>query len=81
MTKVWSFDDDQHIRRLASEGPRPRLPWSFKLQVIIDGPRLIYPILKNLGLDPSLYVRKSGGNHLNDISKAHPEWLLDALAK
>lgn len=76
----WSLDEDEHVRRLASEGSRPRLPWSFKLQAIVDDPRLTYPILANLAQDPSLYVRKSVANHLNDVSKDHPEWLLDALA-
>ena len=77
----WSLDEDEHVRRLASEGSRPRLPWSFKLQAIIDDPGLTYPILTNLAQDPSLYVRKSVANHLNDVSKDHPEWLLDTLAK
>jgi 3-methyladenine DNA glycosylase AlkC len=77
----WSLDEDEHVRRLASEGSRPRLPWSFKLQAIIDDPELTLPILVNLAQDPSLYVRKSVANHLNDVSKDHPEWLLDTLAK
>ncbi len=77
----WSLDEDEHVRRLASEGSRPRLPWSFKLQAIIDAPELTYPILANLAQDPSLYVRKSVANHLNDVSKDHPEWLLNTLAK
>ncbi len=77
----WSMDDDEHVRRLASEGSRPRLPWSFKLQAIIDDPELTLPILLNLAQDPSLYVRKSVANHLNDVSKDHPEWLLNTLEK
>jgi len=79
--KQWSLAEDEHVRRLASEGSRPRLPWSFKLQAIIDAPELTYPILANLAQDPSLYVRKSVANHLNDVSKDHPEWLLDTLKK
>jgi 3-methyladenine DNA glycosylase AlkC len=77
----WSLDEDEHVRRLASEGSRPRLPWSFKLQAIIDDPELTLPILVNLAQDPSLYVRKSVANHFNDVSKDHPEWLLSTLVK
>ncbi len=44
----WSLDEDEHVRRLASEGSRPRLLWSFKLKSIVDAPDLTYPILANL---------------------------------
>ena len=27
----WTESNDEHIRRLASEGSRPRLPWGAKL--------------------------------------------------
>lgn len=77
----WSEDEDEHVRRLASEGSRPRLPWSFKLQAIIDDPGLTLPILVNLAHDPILYVRKSVANHLNDVSKDHPEWLLNTMER
>lgn len=79
--KTWSLDGDEHVRRLASEGARPRLPWSFRLSAIIETPDLTLPILENLARDPSLYVRKSVANHLNDVSKDHPEWLLDMLER
>ncbi len=72
----WSSDDDEHVRRLASEGSRPRLPWSFRLEELRKNPELARPILENLRSDPSLYVRKSVANHLNDITKDHPEWVL-----
>ncbi len=73
----WSRDDNHHVRRLASEGSRPRLPWSFHLEALIEDPSPALPILENLRADPSLYVRKSVANHLNDISKDHPERMLD----
>ncbi|MEQ1858969.1 MAG: DNA alkylation repair protein [Chthoniobacteraceae bacterium] len=76
----WSRDDNEHVRRLASEGSRPRLPWSFKLTALIADPSPVAPILENLRADPSLYVRKSVANHLNDITKDHPAWVLDRLA-
>ncbi|HEY4247590.1 MAG TPA: DNA alkylation repair protein [Lacunisphaera sp.] len=75
----WSLDENEHVRRLASEGSRPRLPWSFRLDAVIRDPSLTRPILENLKADPSLYVRKSVANHLNDISKDHPELMLDWL--
>jgi 3-methyladenine DNA glycosylase AlkC len=75
----WSLDDNEHVRRLASEGCRPRLPWSFRLEQIQADPQLAAKILDNLKADSSLYVRKSVANHLNDITKDHPEWVLDLI--
>jgi len=75
----WSLDDNEHVRRLASEGSRPRLPWSFRLEKIQANPALAAAILDNLKADESLYVRKSVANHLNDITKDHPEWVLDLI--
>jgi 3-methyladenine DNA glycosylase AlkC len=77
--RQWSEDEDEHVRRLASEGCRPRLPWSFRLEVLIADPTPVLPILENLKSDPSLYVRKSVANHLNDITKTHPDLVLDRL--
>ncbi len=75
----WSLDDNDHVRRLASEGCRPRLPWSFHLAELITDPSPALPILENLKADPSLYVRKSVANHLNDIAKDHPDKTLSVL--
>ena len=72
----WSTNENHHVRRLASEGSRPRLPWSFKLDEIIKNPRLTAPILENLKSDDELYVRKSVANHLNDLSKDSPDYVL-----
>ncbi|MFD1887163.1 DNA alkylation repair protein [Paenibacillus wenxiniae] len=69
----WADDGDEHVRRLASEGFRPRLPWSFQLRMFIENPEPTLAILERLKQDPSLYVRKSVANHLNDIAKDHPE--------
>ena len=77
----WSRDGDEHVRRLASEGCRPRLPWSFRLARVQAAPERVMPILEGLRADDSLYVRKSVANHLNDISKDHPDFLLDHLAQ
>lgn len=77
----WAEDKNEHVRRLASEGSRPRLPWSFHLEAIARDPELTVPILSRLMNDPSLYVRKSVANHLNDVSKEHPEWLVAWLGR
>ena len=79
LMQQWSLDENEHVRRLASEGCRPRLPWSFRLEQIQGDPTLAAAILDNLKADESLYVRKSVANHLNDITKDHPEWVLDLI--
>ena len=79
LMQQWSRDANEHVRRLASEGSRPRLPWSFRLEQIQADPTLAAAILDNLKADESLYVRKSVANHLNDITKDHPEWVLDLI--
>ncbi|MEW4371880.1 DNA alkylation repair protein [Paenibacillus kandeliae] len=71
--KIWAQDDNEHIRRLASEGFRPRLPWSFQLKQFMNDPEPTLAVLEQLKQDSSLYVRKSVANHLNDIAKDHPE--------
>lgn len=72
----WAEDENVHVRRLASEGSRPRLPWSFRLDAIIKKPELTKSILEKLRTDKELYVKKSVANHLNDISKDNPEYML-----
>lgn len=76
----WSGDENHHVRRLASEGCRPRLPWSFRLENLIADPSPALPILERLKADPEPYVRTSVANHLNDIAKDHPEWMLDVVS-
>lgn len=75
----WSAEDDEHLRRLASEGSRPLLPWGERLPELATDPELAWPILQRLRHDPSAYVRRSVANHLNDHSKAHPEWVVERL--
>lgn len=77
----WSKDKNEHLRRLSSEGSRPRLPWSFKLDEVIENPSKTQKILFQLRKDESLYVRKSVANHLNDLSKDHPDYLLEELSR
>lgn len=77
----WSQDTNVHVRRLASEGTRPRLPWGEQLPSLIADPAPMLPILRRLRDDPSAYVRRSVANHLNDIGKDHPELLVDTVAQ
>ncbi len=71
--KLWSKDKNKHVRRLASEGVRPRLPWATKLDQFIENPKPILPILNNLKDDHSKYVQKSVANCINDILKDNSE--------
>ena len=75
----WARDDDEHVRRLVSEGTRPRLPWAPQLIDFIADPAPTLALLEHLKDDPSLYVRRSVANHLNDICKDHPDVVLDTL--
>lgn len=70
---AWAKHDNEHVRRLASEGCRPRLPWGQALVSFKKDPTPVLAILEQLKTDSSLYVRKSVANNLNDISKDHPE--------
>ncbi|MFT4105959.1 MAG: DNA alkylation repair protein [Lacrimispora sp.] len=70
---VWARHDNEHVRRLASEGCRPSLPWGQALVSFKKNPLPVLGILEQLKADPSLYVRKSVANNLNDISKTHPD--------
>lgn len=75
--ETWLDDPDEHVRRLVSEGTRPRLPWGIQLKPLIADPSPVLPLLDALKDDKSEYVRRSVANHLNDISKDHPERVLD----
>jgi 3-methyladenine DNA glycosylase AlkC len=79
----WTRDPSPHVRRLASEGSRPRLPWGAVLKPLVADPAPTLPLLRALQDDPSAYVRRSVANHLNDIAKDHPtlvvQWLSEHL--
>jgi len=75
--RLWSKSANEDQRRLASEGIRPRLPWGIRLKQFVDDPTPIFPILDNLINDASPYVQKSVANNLNDISKDHPQQVID----
>tara|TARA_B110000438_G_C15656270_1_gene581800 strand:- start:592 stop:885 length:294 start_codon:yes stop_codon:yes gene_type:complete len=82
-------DPNPHIRRLCSEGTRPRLSWPTKIDSFVNDHTTEIPILEHLKNDPDLYVRRSVANHVGDIAKDHLElalnlcksWLRDAFPK
>lgn len=84
--KTWTSDDNVHVRRLTSEGSRPKLPWGIHLPVFIKDPAPVVELLQLLKDDDKEYVRRSVANNLNDIAKDHPdlvasiaeEWMVDA---
>lgn len=78
---IWSQHPNEHVRRLASEGCRPRLPWGMSLPVFKRDPTLVIAVLERLKADPSLYVRKSVANNLNDIAKDHPSVVLESARR
>lgn len=76
MMLEWAKSDNEHVRRLASEGCRPRLPWEIQLKSLIADPTPLKPILIALVNDESEYVRRSVANNLNDIAKDHPDFVI-----
>jgi len=82
----WTRDPSEHVRRLVSEGTRPRLPWASRLPAFQRDPAPVLALLDRLKDDEALYVRRSVANNLNDIGKDHPDllaqtaqsWLRDA---
>lgn len=79
--REWARDDSEHVRRLVSEGTRPRLPWAPRLRALQRDPAPVLELLELLKDDPSEYVRRSVANNLNDIGKDHPELLLDVCGR
>lgn len=81
MTKMleWAESSNEHVRRLSSEGCRPRLPWAEALPMFKKDPTSVLSVLELLKEDNSLYVRKSVANNLNDISKDNPSMVIDTI--
>lgn len=73
----WATSSNHHVRRLASEGCRPRLPWGIRLKQFIDDPMPVIKLLEQLKDDDEEYVRRSVANNLNDIAKDHPDLVAD----
>ncbi len=77
----WTTDPSEDVRRLVSEGTRPRLPWAPRLRAFQADPRPVLALLERLKDDPSLYVRRSVANNLNDIGKDHPDVLVETATR
>ncbi|GHB49535.1 hypothetical protein GCM10007094_43480 [Pseudovibrio japonicus] len=77
----WAEDESAHVRRLVSEGTRPRLPWGLRLKGFIEAPEKCLPLLEKLKDDETEYVRRSVANHLNDISKDHPDLVAEVCGR
>lgn len=75
--EIWADHENYHVRRLASEGTRPKLPWGKGIKI---DPILMVPILDKLHDDRTRYVTRSVSNHLNDIGKFSPDVVIDRLA-
>ena len=79
--RSWAASDDAHLRRLASEGSRPRLPWGSRLRAFEDDPTPTLALLDALRDDPEEYVRRSVANHLGDVAKDRPELALEVAQR
>jgi len=79
--RAWAHDPDVHVRRLVSEGTRPRLPWAPRLRAFQKDPRPVLELLELLKDDPELYMRRSVANNLNDIGKDHPALLVETCRR
>lgn len=77
----WAADPDAHVRRLVSEGTRPRLPWAPRVSWLASEPEPGLALCERLKDDPSDYVRRSVANHLNDVAKEHPQRVLELAAR
>lgn len=79
--REWATDPDVHVRRLVSEGTRPRLPWAMRLRAFQEDPRPVIALLELLKDDPERYVQRSVANNLNDIAKDHPDIAVEVCAR
>jgi 3-methyladenine DNA glycosylase AlkC len=79
--REWATDPSPHVRRLVSEGTRPRLPWAQRLRRFQEDPAPVLELLELLRDDPEEYVRRSVANNLNDIAKDHPDVVVEVGAR
>ena len=78
---TWLNDPNHYVRRLISEGTRPRLPWGMRLPIFIEDPSPVLLLLEALKDDEQEYVRRSVANNLNDIAKDHPDLVAELAAR
>ncbi|MBB2946477.1 3-methyladenine DNA glycosylase AlkC [Actinoplanes lutulentus] len=81
IVQEWTASPDHEVRRLATEGTRPYLPWSIRVPQILARPGVTMPILNALYRDDSEYVRRSVANHLNDLSRDQPDLVVDTARR
>ena len=81
IVQSWTSSEDEHVRRLASEGTRHYLPWAIRVPALLERPEATIPILDALYRDESDYVRRSVANHLNDLARVHPELVVSVASK
>lgn len=81
LLRTWAVDPNEHVRRLVSEGTRPRLPWGGRLRRFQEDPSRVIALLELLKDDAEIYVRRSVANNLNDIGKDHPDILIRIAKK
>jgi 3-methyladenine DNA glycosylase AlkC len=79
--RKWTSSDNEHVRRLASEGTRHYLPWARRVPALLARPDATVPIIDALYRDPSEYVRRSVANHLNDLSRLHADLVVETAAR
>lgn len=79
--REWATHENKHVRRLVSEGTRPRLPWASRLPEFQRDPSPVLALLEVLREDSELYVRRSVANNLNDIAKDHPHLVVQTLER
>ncbi len=79
--REWVDDPNEHVRRLVSEGTRPRLPWAQRLPRFQADPTPVIALLECLKDDPASYVRRSVANNLNDIAKDNPQVTVDVARR
>ncbi|RWZ51586.1 DNA alkylation repair protein [Labedella phragmitis] len=77
----WATSADEHVRRLASEGTRPYLPWAVRVPALLPRSRDLVPVLDRLRDDESEYVRRSVANHLNDVSRHDPDLVVEVARR
>jgi len=77
----WTNYENVHVRRLVSEGTRPKLPWASPLREFQKDPSPVLELLEKLKEDTELYVRRSVANNLNDIAKDHPDLVVETLTR
>lgn len=79
--RTWATDSNPQVRRLVSEGTRPRLPWGLRLQDFVRDPKPVLALLELLKEDSELFVRRSVANNLNDIAKDHGDLVVATLRR